>query len=367
MERRSTCKNILIWLGILILCSIVWIYHRNVPFMMDDIWYGTNLATGGALLGLSDIIEGQVWHYLNWGGRSVTHGILQASIMLGELGADILNMVMLLLLVFMICVVSGRRTSLGFLAGVSLVIAWNANIQTSMFWQAGTVNYVYSTAWILIFIYSYLRHVNNPECSKLPFIAFWILPLGLMTGWSNENMGPACFLFTIAVQVYLVRFAGRKLPGFMIAGSLTCLIGSILVIVAPGNFVRSATMEAKPLGEMIGDRLYSMLCAGTDFLFPSAVLVTVVLLVRMVCLQKNLHPGQWMLLGLAVLSYGAMVLSPHYPDRATFGTMVVCIILVISVTADILQDRPKYKPYVCLAVAGVWCYAIYCLTGGFSG
>ena len=365
MRKSKTYLNIVIWAGIIILLGIVWIFHRNVPFMMDDIWYGTNLATGEPLSGLSDIVEGQVWHYLNWGGRSITHGVLQATLMAGETGADILNMIMYVVLGIMVCVTAGRKSPVWFLAAASSIVALNANVKMSMFWQAGTVNYVYSTAWILLFVRSYLRHVEDPECKKLPLIDLWIFPLGLITGWSNENMGPACLLLTIAAEVYLVRARGAKIQGWMVGGSLACLLGSVLVVAAPGNFVRSATIAPMSLFETVYDRFYSMLRAGTDFLFPTAVLLTVVLLIRTVCQGGKLRPAQWMLLGLAVLSYGAMVLSPHFPDRATFGTMVVCVVLVISVLSDILKEKIHYRPYVNLAVLSIWCYAIYTLTGGW--
>lgn len=356
----------IIWSGILILAVMEWIFHRNVPFMMDDLWYSTNLATDGPLLGLADIVEGQVWHFMNWGGRCVTHGILQLTLMTGELWADVINMVMMLTLVWMVCVVAGKKQPFWFLLAGTLIVALNANVKMSMFWQAGTVNYVYSTAWILLFIRPYLRQVENPRGKKLPLIELWMLPLGLMTGWSNENMGPACFIITIVAAVYLVKVCHEKLPVWMWLGSVMCLVGSVLVVVAPGNFVRSATIPQKPLGETIYDRFYSMLCAGTDFLFPSAVLLAAVLLIRMVCLKQKLRPANWMLLALAVLSYGAMVLSPHYPDRATFGTMVVCIILIISVLADILKEKKGYWNYVSFATLGIWCYAIYTLAGGWK-
>lgn len=367
-ERKdeSLLYGILIWAGILILAVMVWIFHRNVPFMMDDLWYSTNLATDGPLTGLGDIIEGQVWHFMNWGGRSITHGILQATLMTGELCADILNMGMFLMLAWMVCVTAGRKSPFWFLMAASLIIALNANVKMSMFWQAGTVNYVYSTAWILLFVWAYLRQVQKPESRKLCLVDLWMIPLGLMTGWSNENMGPACFILSVAAAVYHVRVCHEKLQSWMVLGSVTCLIGSIFVIVAPGNFVRSATIEKKALVETVYERFYSMLCAGTDFLFPAAALLVVVLLICLVGLGKRLVPAQWMLLGLAVLSYGAMVLSPHYPDRATFGTMVVCIVLIIWVLADICKEKKAYRTYVSLAALSYWCYAIYHLAGGWK-
>lgn len=359
--RKSFLGGILTAAGILILAAAEWFSHRQVPFMMDDLWYSTNLATGEALRGLGDVAESQVWHFLNWGGRCVTHGLLQLTLMSGELAADLCNMAALLLLGWMVCVTAGCRRPYWFLAASSLLVALNANVKMSMFWQAGTVNYVYSTAWILLFLYPYLRQVEMPESGALPFVWLWMAPLGLMAGWSNENMGPACLLVSVAAEVYLVKYRHCRVRFWMLSGSAMCLAGSILVVAAPGNFVRSAAIEKKAFAAFLYDRFYSMLRAGAEYLFPSAALLAAVLLLWIVCMKGRLRPAQWMLLALAALSYGAMALSPHYPDRATFGTMAVCIALSLSVLRDILGRRRELAGYVSGAVFCYWCYALFAL------
>lgn len=351
--------------GILILTILQFILHRKIPFMMDDEWYSTNLVTGESLKNFSDIIESQIWHFMNWGGRNITHGILQLTLMTGETVTDILNLLMTLLLTWMICIIAKQKTLFGFLSALTMLIAFNANLKMSMFWQSGTANYVYATVWILLFLWAYIRQTENPDMPSLPWINLWILPIGMMTGWSNENMGPASFVIAIAVIVYLKKVLKRQIPFWMLSGSVTCLLGSCMVILAPGNFVRTAAIPDTTLAESIYNRLLSMLCAGTDFLFPTVLLLTTLLIIYLALLQEKLHPGQWMLLAHAILSYGAMVLSPHYPDRATFGTMCVCIILIVSILADITHKYPKWKTYINLSVGSLWLYAVSALLSEF--
>nr|WP_304577613.1 DUF6056 family protein [uncultured Acetatifactor sp.] len=360
-KNRAFCATAAIVAGILILAVMEWLGHRRIPFMMDDLWYATNLATDRPLQGLGDVMESQVWHFLNWGGRCVTHGILQLTLMCGELGADMLNMVATLVLGWMVCVTAGWRKPFCFLCASSLIVALNANVKMSMFWQAGTVNYVYSTVWILAFLWPYLRQTEEPEADDLPLVNLWIWPLGLMAGWSNENMGPASLVTALAAVVYLVKGKKRRLKAWMAGGPAACLLGSILVVAAPGNFVRAQAVEKLPLGAFLYERLFSMLRAGADYLFPAALLLAAVLLFWTVCLKERLRPAQWMLLALAVLSYGAMVLSPHYPDRATFGTMVACIALSLSVLKGILAKRRDMGIYAGGMVLCYWVYGVYVL------
>lgn len=358
-NRKVSFFHICIWSGLALLVLVQLIYHICTPFMMDDLWYITNLATGEPLENLGDIIQGQIWHYLNWGGRSITHGVLQLVLMTGDTLANLLNLGMTLLLSWMICLVSNQKNLLTFFTANVLLIALNANIQYSMFWQAGAVNYVYSTVWILLFLRVYLGAVEQPDTRhSLPLINAWILPLGLITGWSNENMGPACFVGTLIVIFYLIKIKKAKAPLWMFLGSLSSLIGSILVILAPGNFVRSATIPDTSLGETLYNRLFSMLQAGMDFLFPSLLLLFALMVIYFALLQQKPSASGVILFFVALLSYSAMVLSPHYPDRATFGTMVICIVLILKMLGYLWEHQPTLRRYICAALGSLWVYAV---------
>ncbi len=358
-KKDKLIRNFLPIAGVLLLIIAEFVLHRKITFMMDDNWYSTNLATDRPLSGISDVLESQIWHFFNWGGRVITHGILQLTLMAGELFCDILNVLMTLLLTWMICVLAKQKHPFWFLTGFTMLTALNANIKMSMYWQSGTANYVYATTWILVFLWVYLRQVQTPDAQPLPLVNLWLPVLGLITGWSNENMGPASFVIAVATMVYLKKGLQQKLPVWSITGALFCLLGSCLVILAPGNFVRVSNMDEVSLGETLYNRLLSMLCAGTDFLFATALLLVMLLFIYTIILKERLQPVHWMLLAHAILSYGAMVLSPHYPDRATFGTMAVCIVLMISLMADIIHKHEQWRKPLFLTTACLWCYAMY--------
>lgn len=349
----------IILLGISIL--VMYLTHRRVPFMMDDIWYSTMLSEDTPIRTFGDIVKSQIWHYKNWGGRSMTHGILQLTLLTGEQVADILNIIFTLLLAGSICLVARQRHLGAFFGATAMVLGLNANWKMSMFWQAGAANYLYITVFILLFVFCYLRAVGeDTTVSPLPGIVFWILPLGILAGWSNENMGPAVWLLSVAVILTTAKKKSR-IPCWMLVGSVSALLGSIMVIVAPGNFVRSSQAPDREYGFLwrLFMRCYAEGKATMEYLFPTLLVLAAVLLVGKCTLKIPIGRQNIYLLLLALLSWGAMVLSPHYPDRASFGTMVFLICVIISMTGKILEKRKDLLWPMWAGTVLIWLRGMY--------
>jgi hypothetical protein len=359
-----------IFAAFLIGVSVIVMYmtHRAVPFMMDDLWYSTMLSSEEPIHNLKDIIESQIWHYNNWGGRSMTHGILQLTLLAGEKAADILNVAVTFVLSAVICLASGikkKQRVLGIWAASAMLSGLNANWKMSMFWQAGAANYLYITVFIIFFLYCYLREINDDKSviadrKTLPGIGLWIIPLGILAGWSNENMGPAVWLCSLFVMIILYR-ENKKLPIWMVIGNICCLAGSIMVIAAPGNFVRSAEVEENQYGFLWRCFLrgYAESRGICEYLFLPLLLLMAVIITAVCVLRLDIGRRNKLLLLTALLSWGAMVLSPHYPDRASFGTMVLCICVIISCMRKIIEKRSDMLMPLCAVTLLIWLRGMY--------
>lgn len=350
----STRQKKIIWCvaGVMTFVSVVVMYitHRKIPFMMDDLWYATLLYEETPLSSLGDVVKSQVWHYMNWGGRSMTHGLLQLILMAGDRWANTLNVCISLLLAWAACLVAEERRLPFLAAALGMVLGLNANWRMSMFWQAGAANYLYITVFILLFAFCYLRELSDDragagkeaagDAKRLPGITLWILPLGILAGWSNENMGPAVWILSLLVLLDRMR-RKKRIPPWMVLGNIACLLGSVMMIAAPGNFVRSGEVESSQYSLLwqIYLRIYAEGKASLEYLFPTLLVLGLVLFAGKCVLKIPLGRRNGLLLLTALLSWGAMVLSPHYPDRATFGTMVLLICVTLSMAAKILRQR----------------------------
>ena len=340
--------------------AVLLLFWSNVmvPFMMDDLWYSTDLRDGSSLEGIGDIIGSQVWHYKNWGGRSFTHGFLQIVLMRGERSADVINTVATLVLVLLMCVTAGlssdRKSAEGdrteyitvFALAFGLLIACCPNFRMSMLWQAGCANYVYSSVWIILFYIIYLRALD-PEKEDIPYACAFIPLLGLLTGWSTENMGPSACIAAALVTYICIRkgtAVGTK-KIWMIEGVVSSFIGSCFCILAPGNFIRK-TGSADDLALTLPERLLQMLKGAGDYLFPSLVILAGALVAHRIVVNKKLSCGNIILLLGAFLSYGAMIASPHYPDRAAFGTCILIETVSVSLIRDVFREKNSAARFV---------------------
>lgn len=351
VERQNRILWIVTCILLLISTVVMYITHRAVPFMMDDLWYATKLFSDAPIATFGDIVESQIWHYHNWGGRSLTHGILQLTLLAGEPVADVLNVIVTLLLAVMMCVLAGEKKIFGFFFALSMIIGLNANWKMSVFWQAGAANYLYITGFILAFLWCYLREQEK----QLPGIALWIVPLGILTGWSNENMGPAAWVISLIVILLAVR-EKKPIKLWMILGNLFCLFGSIMVVAAPGNFVRSAQVASNEYGILwnLFLRCYAESKAALEYLFPALLLLGCLLVISKGVFKIAIGRKNLLLLLCALLSWGAMVLSPHYPDRATFGTMILLGCVMVSLVKDICREKSELTMALWGISAMVW-------------
>ena len=353
-------------LGLFLLSMIVvYMVNREIPFMMDDEWYSTVLYADTPIRNFGDIIRAQIWHYNNWGGRSIAHGLLQLILLTGEHGADILNVVAVLVLTCLLGLVSGEHKMPYLFAGMGMLFGLNANWKMSMFWEAGAANYLYMTSFLICYLYLYLCRADRP----LPGITLWILPLGLAAGWSNENMGPAVWVVSTLVLL-LRRREHKKSALWMYLGNIACLVGSAVMILAPGNFVRSAEAEdSRGVLWKAYLRGYAESRGALEYLFPALLVTVFVLMIYCGFQRQKLAQKDGLLLFCALLSWGAMILSPHYPDRASFGTMALLICVILSITGKILQKEEENSTlplWAFGAAALIWLRGMYFL-GEFLG
>lgn len=350
-------ENIIVFLLLTVFVILEYLIHKKVVFVNDDVWYGTNLVTGEKLNSVKDIWDSQVWHYLNWGGRSINHGVLQFVLLCGDMFANICNVLVSVLLSYEICKLARVKSFLLFAFANVAIFAFNPEPILSMFWESGSVNYLYSAVWIFFFIFLFVRELEDTAPKKLWGIEAWIVPLGLIVGWSNENSGPAAFLIGLGILIYLLKFSKRKPRVWMIEGLVTNAIGCAFMLLSPGNNVRKAYSDASFL-DMLEDNFREFMIATGTYLFPIVLFTIITIVIYVLVYKKNLKPFHYALLLFALLMHGAMILSPVYPARSTFHPVVALIIVILSMMGEMLDEAGKKKTVFYIYMGAVYLWSI---------
>ena len=169
-------------------------------------------------------------------------------------------------------------------------------------------------------------------------------------------MGPTCFVLTIGTIIFLA-VNKKKIPFYLYEGAFMTLVGSALLILAPGNFVRNQFVEKASFTEIIRGRTDTFLLSSADYLLPSFLFALILLIIQIYVL-KEIKPRDIALFSFAVIAQGAMLLSPTYPQRASFGIMCVLITYIVSVISSLFENHKKTKPLLILLTASMFLYAV---------
>lgn len=393
-KNSSILGYIIASIALVAIFLFVFITNRKIVFMMDDIWYWHNLVTDEPISSISDIIESQIWHYFNWGGRAVAHSLLQLLLWSGFLCCDILNTLGLALLTLLLGKYGKRKNYLwNILLAISLIIGCNPALRDTLFWQSGCANYLYmsliylSFAWMYLNTLSDIKACSNDSCFNSEvlkknllmspsnpilsvLLALLFLVWGILAGWTNENIGPTISMLTIVVECLLIKNK-KKLQIWMVTGTFGCIIGSALMILAPGNKIRE--LEVHNYGNWKLNLCHRVI----DYFKPAyewlslIILITLFSFILYVLVLKHMPDIITILiLSSGILSYGALILSPHIPERAMFGILCFLAWGSIRMLEKVFEESKTHifrilVTLLCAFIAFMKLFYLFSITAGW--
>ncbi|WP_158700919.1 DUF6056 family protein [Phytohalomonas tamaricis] len=212
--------------------------YRFVPMRGDDYSY--------YLLGLS--LESHINHYMMWSGRFIADYI--ASFMTGIQNRWVivtLSSLGNMLLVYNIAAIpkafdrSVSNITTALFLFVVFILFWisHPSMEDTVFWVVGAANYI----WPVIFIVFYLRRLISAYVygiEKKGIELSLLFGSAFLAGWSNEVASMAVLFMTL-MFVGAAFYRNRTLPRYLLGSLAFNLIGTLLLVLAPGNFVRAAS------------------------------------------------------------------------------------------------------------------------------
>ena len=252
-EKLSTALVVLVIFGVIFALNYLMPLHR------DDYDYSMIWGTTQHVNGISDVIESTYNHYLLHGGRLFTVFCLNFFLWLGKFPFDVVNAIFFTALVLLIYFHARREIKLDepIILAVTGLLTWLSlpHFGEVAVWKSGSTVYLWSALPALIFLLPYnLALRKNKSLRPTPYFLLPMFLLGLIAGCSVENLGVTVTLLTAAITFYLHK---KNLPiHWAAAGSLGSLIGVIILIAAPGNYVRYDVQgEGKGILAHIGNQI----------------------------------------------------------------------------------------------------------------
>lgn len=340
-------RNKTLFFGIIVFITFLAIYFLNFlqPLFNDDWIYsfftGENLLTkerSPRISSMSDVFHSQYAHYFAWGGRTVAHIILQTLLYLGSPLRELLNSTVYLLFVFSIYRIVNRETINIKLFVVINLIIWffQPAFAGTILWVTGSSNYLWCTTIILLFLYPYTTlFVNEKSPKKGILFSIFFLFAGVIAGWTNENMSIALILAVLASIVYFKK-RNINIPTWVYTSFIGAIIGCILLIMAPGNYVRyqlELDTNQAPLFVFFIKRFVTVLQSYFFYGLSISMIYALGLILHHHYGLKDKHRKVKQLslvfFGMGILAMLAMSGSPTFPPRAWFG-IVTCLIVAIA-------------------------------------
>ena len=358
MSRRRS--RVAVALMLVFIGTLMLLLNIHTPLMMDDYDYSFSWVTGERLAGMGDIAASQAAHYRLWGGRSVVHFLAQLFLYLGKPAFNLANTAMYLLLLLEMAALAGKRGQVcdarALLLAHALMMLVVPFFGTVFLWLDGACNYLWGTVLALLPLVILKSEREGGFFDAGVSRGFIALPVCFLSGWTNENT--ACGVLAAVLLLTLWdRIRGRKVRAWRVAALAAQMLGTAVMLLAPGNFARAG--EAASRG-MLMELIYRFAVATYCLLRYAGIPAVLALLALLAARRKRKAVrAQWLcvLAGAALLSAYALVGSPQISDRSFTAVLVLAISALLTVLCD-LTKAPDLRSLTALAmlsacVAGV--------------
>ncbi len=222
--------------------AVMFSLNYLMPLHRDDYDYSMIWKTGEHINSFADVFDSTWRHYFLHGGRFFSVFCLNLFLWLGKIPFDIANAALFVALAVLIYFHARRKLKIdgefGILATTG-ILAWLSfpHFGEVAVWKSGSTVYLWSAVPAAIFLLPYnLELARTWKFSQGKIFAVAMFFLGIIAGCSVENLGVTVTILTAAISFYSYR--KRSIKFWMPAGAFGSLIGLIILLAAPGNFVR---------------------------------------------------------------------------------------------------------------------------------
>lgn len=328
---------------VLIFASML-ILNFLTPLLADDYSYGLNL-NGKRISSIMDIFDYQVWHYFNWGGRTIAHTLAQTFLIFSKAIFNVLNSFIYTVLIYLIYLhgkLNRKNKDCPYILLLIHLVLWFTIpvFGQSFIWLIGSCNYLWTTVIILYFLWLYRKNSLSEKWYNLLLMFI----LGLLAGWTNENTSAGLIVILVfSLIINKVETKKIELSKTRLFGIIGTLIGFVIMICAPGNYIRSAEFKDDTFIIIkIIKRALDITNNLENIVLPLLIVIIILISLKVYHKKKIEKELYTFILGGFAAIY-AMVLSPTFPERAWTGAIIFFVIAIVMLIYDLDTINRLYK------------------------
>ncbi len=325
-------------------------FNHFTPWITDDYSFYENSS-------VLKILEGFNSFYTGWGGRLIGYFFTKFFLLFNKTFFDAINSLIYVVNIYLIYKIISKTSAkydyvrLLFISALMwfIIPAWGQDI----LWICGSAMYHIPLFLILLFIYPFSENKSH----SLVFSLLYFL-LGILATWSIENFAVAVVVFIICDFISYKCINKEKWQIWKIFGLIGSIIGTIMLIAAPGNYVRmSAFTDTRPFIVKLASRFINI-TINTIETFHILIPVFIALVAYLIITKqykKLITPGIYFISFLA--SFYSMIMSPTFPDRAMLLGIVFFIISLLKLYEEV-DKSVDFKKTECIAVISLSCLVL---------
>ena len=300
--------------------------NHPTPWVVDDILKGEGVKQ---IHSFKDYFK-ELWgFYFSWGGRIWGEFFAYLFLSIPKRIFDIINTFGYLVFVGLIYVnITGKMKfspSLFVLINFLLFACLPAFGQ-DILWISGTANYMWSSLIPLLYMafWRFYLHKERNWMNSITVVIVLVC-LGILSGWSNENVSVSLILLA-AGYMRLYREKYSMIPQFAKTGIVSLVIGSLILWLAPGNFVRFASEHhSRSIIHMIGNVFHNI---GALFDFESTLLLIISFVLLMFFVKTTRKKVAALFMAAGIMSAVSMSVVGGISGRVFLGCVVLMVIAV---------------------------------------
>jgi|GEM_PF-3129004 len=210
---------------------LLFILHQKVQLYGDDFFYGCF-----AQQNLLELIKTIIIMYNNVNGRFISN-LLPSLILYFDINLwRTINPLLIISLIFLAykIVVKKKNNITIFIIITALFFLLDILItQESIYWIAGCFNYLVPIIFMLLNVFVVIKILNNEFKNK-----YIIVLTAFLAGMSVEQTAIISVGIMILLFIYQFFIMHKKIPFEFKLNLVVVIIGALLMILAPGNFLR---------------------------------------------------------------------------------------------------------------------------------